>query len=98
PPSLHSFPTRRSSDLLRCSHPCTPTCTSGTSLSHGLESPYCRRHFFLRSSKSFTFLNRKADGKTLDGSGYRKTQAHGAIVSSVRSEEHTSGLQSLRHL
>src|SRR5262245_63819967 len=71
--ALHSFPTRRSSDLSskRCSSPC--------------RGPGCRE-----ATVTMTARNRSERPRAGYPGEHRTTH--------VRSEEHTSELQSLRHL
>src|SRR5205814_3856302 len=90
-PPLHSFPTRRSSDLGCSGGTAGPTATPKIELSNlraktfGLESVLCGRPGLVtyRSIDELT-VDFHASGATVEGA--------------TRSEEHTSELQSLRHL
>src|SRR5205814_9252380 len=84
-PELHSFPTRRSSDLARSV--CRPHAASAG------ERKASEHHGPLRA----TLRNRRRRG--LPGlSGHLRLRAVVRARAGSRSEEHTSELQSLRHL
>src|SRR5437899_3844841 len=81
PRDLHSFPTRRSSDLFL---PCAVSCTV----------------YF--PGKASAPEGRRNEARAPFAGGYRKSHTKRCIPASAesfcRSEEHTSELQSLRHL
>src|SRR5205814_9077089 len=77
PPSLHSFPTRRSSDL----HELTLQCSLGVQLAtRGAATPEVERTY----ARALALCQQVGNTQELNAR--------------ARSEEHTSELQSLRHL
>src|SRR5207247_7968393 len=85
PPSLHSFPTRRSSDLPNAR-------TDDPSRGRGISADFCalRR----RSEQAHQFNRARRVEYNSDRSGAALSECACKIQSQVRSEEHTSELQS----
>src|SRR5205814_8541832 len=86
---LHSFPTRRSSDL-RASAANVPQVQSGQNAEHHVGGNHGQSPHAARNPRKLRLRQRRR------GQGRRQDVA--PIVRLARSEEHTSELQSLRHL
>src|SRR5205814_10172712 len=93
-PDLHTFPTRRSSDL--SSTEAIVPATSNRMVPNFKEKRYSSA---VKTSKPGTgTMKNQRKTKTARTSERANSDRHRVPVASLRSEEHTSELQSLRHL
>src|SRR5439155_25250803 len=86
---LHSFPTRRSSDLSKCAQTCPPCCTPTSGRDLGQRSP-------TRAARIPNAQNRSRRDHYSAQTAARNKPPLGQAE--ARSEEHTSELQSRGHL
>src|SRR5205814_10377883 len=94
PPSLPSFPTRRSSDLFAV----TPIGSSPSTFTARSPCRFCGRHCVASTSSTSEVPIPKASAPKAPCVEVCESPQTISIPGWVRSEEHTSELQSLRHL